>query len=116
MIPAPAGQLDGGDGARPDVANASMVAAAQVDDACMTRDRTSDPEGRSRHAAGARFVPVAGLYGTEAIVPAPLDSGPPRPEPEERWTLGVAQHLERPPEDGADGDRAADDPQVTGIP
>jgi hypothetical protein len=78
----------------------------------MARDITGDPKDRGRHAAGARFVPVAAGYGTEAIVPAPLNSGPPRPEPEERWTLGVGHHPERPAEGGEDAAVVAGDPSA----
>ena len=72
----------------------------------MAQDKTGDPRDREQRTGGARFVPAAAGYGTEAIVPAPLNSGPPRPEPEERWTLGFRQHPGQPPEGGAEGDRA----------
>lgn len=72
----------------------------------MARNTTGDPKDRDQHAGGARFVPVAAGYGTEAIVPAPLNSGPPQPEPDERWTLGLGRHSGRPPQADTGGDLA----------
>jgi hypothetical protein len=53
----------------------------------MTRERTGDPKDGDQHDGGARFVPVAGSFGTAAVIPEPITAGPPQPEPEERWTL-----------------------------
>jgi hypothetical protein len=54
----------------------------------MKTDKSGDPTASERHVGGARFVPVSGTFGTEAIIPGPMTAGPPKPEPEdEHWTL-----------------------------
>jgi hypothetical protein len=68
----------------------------------MTDKKTGDPKDDDRPAGRRRFVPVTGTYGTEVVVPGPLTAGPPRPEPEERWTLAPVRD--------ASLARASDDP------
>jgi hypothetical protein len=53
----------------------------------MAEKKTGDPKDGTQQVGGGRFVPVAGAYGTEVVVPGPLTAGRPKPEPEERWTL-----------------------------
>ena len=54
----------------------------------MPIEKTGDPTDQEWHASGARFVPVSGVFGTEAIVPGPMTAGRPRPEPEaEHWKV-----------------------------
>lgn len=72
----------------------------------MTQKKTGDPKDREQHGGSARFVPVAAAYGTMAIVPGPITSGPPQPEPEERWTLAPVRRPEPPA--GPDGDGVAE--------
>jgi hypothetical protein len=70
----------------------------------MTREMTGDPRDGDQHHAGARFVPVAGSFGTAAVIPGPITAGPPQPEPEERWTLAPIHRPE--PTIPADDDRS----------
>ena len=70
--------------------------------------KTGDPKDGAQHVGGGRFVPVA-LHGIGAVLPGPLTAGPPKPEPEERWTLGPGRRPEPPA--GPDVD-----PAVEGVP
>ena len=71
----------------------------------MAEKKTGDPKDDEQPAGGARFVPVAAMYGVQTTVPAPLTAGPPQPEPEERWTLAPGHVPERPA--GEDDDAPA---------
>jgi len=52
------------------------------------------PSGeREERSASGLVGPFISPSGAMMLIPRALDSGPPRPEPEERWTLGP-----RPPE------------------
>lgn len=53
----------------------------------MAEKKTGDPKDGAQHVGGGRFVPVA-LHGIGVVLPGPLTAGPPKPEPEEGWTLG----------------------------
>jgi hypothetical protein len=54
----------------------------------MKTAQSEDPTASEQHVGGARFIPVSGAFGTEAIIPGPMTAGRPKPEPEdERWTL-----------------------------
>lgn len=66
----------------------------------MADKRTGDPKDGAEHVGGGRFVPVAGVYGTEVMLPGPITPGPPKPEPEERWTLAPGHRAEPPAERG----------------
>jgi hypothetical protein len=80
----------------------------------MAKAKTGDPKDGEPHSGGARFMPVGAGYGTEAIVPGPMTAGPPRPEPEERWTLAPVR---RPgPPAGEDDDAAAEAAPVERVP
>lgn len=72
----------------------------------MAQKKTTDPKDGEQHVGGRRFVPVAGAYGTEAVLPGPLTAGRPKPEPEERWTLAPGHHHE--PAADASDDAAAE--------
>jgi hypothetical protein len=75
----------------------------------VTKEMTGDPKDGHQHDAGARFVPVAGSFGTAAVIPGPMTAGPPQPEPEERWTLAPIRRAEPPIP-------ASDDPDPEGVP
>lgn len=72
----------------------------------MAEKRTGDPKDGTQQVGGGRFVPVAGAYGTEVVVPGPLTAGRPKPEPDERWTLAPG-HRRRP---APDADEAPAEP------
>jgi hypothetical protein len=76
----------------------------------MTAKKTGDPKDAPNAASGARFVPVTGTYGTEVIVPGPLTAGRPKPEPEERWTLGPGRHPEPDDEPGSEAPALPSEP------
>lgn len=63
----------------------------------MAEKKTGDPKDDAQHVGGGRFVPVA-LHGIGVVLPGPLSAGRPKPEPEERWTLGPGRHHEPAPE------------------
>ena len=70
--------------------------------------RTGDPKDREKHVGSARFIPVAGTFGTEVLIPGPLTAGRPKPEPEERWTLAPSRR--------DDSAASADDPAAEPAP
>lgn len=82
----------------------------QPDDTRMAEKRTGDPRDEAQHVGGRRFVPVHGVYGTAVIVPGPLTAGPPKPEPEERWTLAPGRHEDAPTEGDAPPDAGPGEP------
>jgi len=74
----------------------------------MAERKTGDPKDGQQHVGGRRFVPVA-LHGIGVVLPGPLTAGRPKPEPEERWTLGPGRRPEPPA--GPDVD-----PEAEGVP
>jgi hypothetical protein len=69
----------------------------------VTDKKTGDPKDGEQHVGGRRFMPIAApLSRIAIIVPGPLTAGPPKPEPEQRWTLGPGRRPEPPVEPGVD--------------
>lgn len=60
----------------------------------MDRKRIGDPKDGAKPAGERRFVPG---HGMGFLVPSPITAGRPKPEPEDRWTLGPGRR-EEPPE------------------
>jgi hypothetical protein len=77
----------------------------------MAEKKTGDPKDGEQHVGGARFMPVAApLSHIAIVVPGPLTAGRPKPEPEERWTLGPGRRPE--PPGGPDVDPAVESAPV----
>ncbi len=73
----------------------------------MDKEKTGDPKDGEQHDSGPRY----GFLGptTTSFVPRPMTSGPPQPEPEERWTLAPVRRTEPPA-------GAGDEPAPEGAP
>jgi hypothetical protein len=71
----------------------------------MREQKDGDPKDAAEHPGGTRIVPG---HGMGFAVPGPITAGAPKPEPEERWTLGPARHPDQTPEDDEDGDTSPD--------
>jgi hypothetical protein len=92
----------------------------------MTEKRSGDPtSGRqedddrktaARKVGAARFVPMAAGFQTAVVVPGALGSGPPQPEPEERWTLAPGRHDRPTPDADEDVEAAPRGPWPDGPP